>query len=295
MAIVQPSALPICSSRATTAVAESIAARVDMLTQTSWRRARSRGVAPTKPAFSSALPVASMLLLASPSISAINAVGSDMRSVSFEVRDAAKVEEKPWRTSGEVRVTRHISPRYMPEIIFSKRWQPGFCEAASMAASYRFIMFPMSRLPHSVLITISSLGGPSHFPMLAVRSMYAAFVPVPKMTPMAVSLLQYAAASIVPTVSFASARTSRLMPRLCSCFCRRTTTSLPTTFDALNSLFHTMSRPRLMASCTVGNEKVKPITPCGLPPHLVARNVATESARKPKRSSPVPCLISSGT
>ena len=116
------------------------------------------------------------------------------------------------------------------------------------------------------------------------------------MTPIAVSGRLYAAASIVPTVSLASARTCRSMPRARSSFCSRPTTSSPTTPDAANSLFHTMSRPESRASCVVGKEKVKPITPEGAaPPHSVARKVATESARKPKSPSAEPFFVASDT
>lgn len=59
----------------------------------------------------------------------------------------------------------------VPEIIFSKRCSPGLALAASMAASKAFMLAAVSRLPHSVLMTISSDGAPAHLPTLAVFSM----------------------------------------------------------------------------------------------------------------------------
>ena len=145
-----------------------------------------------------------------------------------------------------------------------------------------------------MLITISSHGGPFHLPSFDPFSMYAAFVPVPRITPIAVCGYLYAAASIVPTVSFARAFTSKAIPLLSNWVCSSLTTSSPTQPSAVNSLFQTMSLPELRLSWTVGKEKVKPNAPVGLPPHFVARKVATESAKKPKRPSASDSLISLG-
>ena len=144
-----------------------------------------------------------------------------------------------------------------------------------------------------MLITISSHGGPFHFPSFEPFSMYAAFVPVPRMTPIVVSGYAYAAASIVPTVSFASAFTFRLMPRDESCVCSRSTTSWSTTPAAVNPLFHITSVPALIAVCVTGNENVNPRSPDGLPPHSLARKVAIESARKPKRPAASDVFVAS--
>ena len=82
---------------------------------------RSLSVELGKPAAASALPTPSSVGESSDSIVDIVAVGNDIRSESLEVSSDANCAENPWRTDGEVTVTRHISPRYMPEIIFSKR------------------------------------------------------------------------------------------------------------------------------------------------------------------------------
>mmetsp|Transcript_46443 Transcript_46443/g.145257 ORF Transcript_46443/g.145257 Transcript_46443/m.145257 type:complete len:278 (-) Transcript_46443:169-1002(-) len=232
-------------------------------------------------------------------MAAIVEVCSEKRSPKAAANPAAQVREKPARTAGAARAVRSSSPKYMPETIFSNRCRPGFSEAASTAASCSFHTAAVSRLPHSVLIAISVSREPSStpraLPIFAACSTYAAFVPVPKITPIAVPGQLYAAAAIVPTVSLASAVTRIFSPRASSCACSSATTSAPIASAAAKPLFHATSVPASMAVCAAGKEKVKPMSPAASPPHSAATKAETQSARKPKSSAPLPRFAASGT
>mmetsp|Transcript_10310 Transcript_10310/g.22426 ORF Transcript_10310/g.22426 Transcript_10310/m.22426 type:complete len:286 (+) Transcript_10310:540-1397(+) len=278
-----------------TLIAERRAAREETQTHDSRTSKRSRRVVPLTPSLLSACSTFSRSCDLSSSHAAMSADWKEPLPARALAIPALHSSLNPAATAGVSIARRVISPRYRPEIIFSKVCRPGVCVAASRRVSTSFMCLLMSKLPHSVLMTISSLDAPFHLVTDEPFSMYAPFVPVPKITPSVAVCSLYAAASIVPTVSLASAFTARRIPRSSNSFCSSDTTSLPSTSDAQNPLFQKRRLPLLSAVCSTGKEKVNPIWPDGLPPHCVARKCATESARKPKSASPVPVLMCSGT
>ena len=123
-----------------------------------------------------------------------------------------------------------MSPRYIPETNFSKCCFPGLGLAASTSRSAASQgKAGEDRAPHSMLMTIESAGAaPGGGAYLAIRrtfSTYAAFVPVPRITPSTASSSAYFAAASVPTVSFTRAATVASTPRRARAAVRSATTS----------------------------------------------------------------------